>query len=797
MEVILNDIILSAPGLKIFWTALIILLLLFFYSPLALWLIFLFVFLLVWSVDAAVVFLPALIGFFLLRYALSFLFMKGAKKLKLIPKISETERIALQVGEAWLEKEFFTGRPNFKTLLSQKPPSLSQQEKDFLDNQVEKFCSLSTEWNFLNRKKLKPEEEEFIKKEKLFGLGIPKKYKGLEFSPFAHAKIIEKIASHNIPLFIITMVPNSLGPAELLLRYGTKRQKDQYLSALAEARLWPCFGLTETQAGSDASSIQSEGVLFKEGGELKIKLNFEKRWITLSAKADLIGLAIQLKDPEQLYSEKKQLGITCLLVPSHLKGIERGFYHDPMGLPIYNAPIKGKDVIVSAETAVIGGLKQAGKGWKMLMESLSAGRSISLPALSVAAGKRVSWLAGTHAFVRKQFGRPIGKFSAVQEKLAEAVGLTYLMESTYFFTLSGLVQGFASPVVSAFTKYQLTELAQKVVKHGMDIMGGAGLSLGPKNKIALLHITLPIAVTVEGANTLSRAFIVYGQGLIKTHPQAYPIIQALENNNLKAFHKNFWSFLYQTLCHFINSWFLTLTGAYLSRPLSFFNKEKRYLQKLSWSAGLFAFLSNLNLLFLGGSLKTQGQLNGRFSDWLSFQYMAVAALARNKHEEVSRLAVKWALDYCFWQMQTNMQNIINNYPVLFVRWLLKPMGWILRLNPIGSKASDGLDKELADKMLEDEEFKKKLCDNMYFSKEEEDQFQKLRRAYDLSLKERDILGKIKQSLKTDKSNLDLYQEALRQNIISQEEFEILKAAQKAQWSAIQADAFSEEEYFKN
>ena len=844
------------------------LLLFFFFSPLVVWLIFLFIFLFLWPLDflsVYLIFFSILIGFFLLRFAFSFLFFKAVKALKLMPKISETEKIALQVGESWLEKEFFTGRPNFKILLKQKKPILSKEERDFLDNQIEELCSLSAEWDFLKRKKLSAKEEVFIKKEKLFGLNIPKEYEGLGFSSFAHAKVIEKLASHNIPLSIIAMVPNSLGPAELLLKYGTEKQKDQYLSSLASAQLWPCFGLTEAQAGSDASSIQSEGILFKEGGELKIRLNFEKRWITLSAKADLIGLAVQLKDPDQLYSEKKDLGITCVLVSSHLEGIERGFYHDPMGLPIYNAPLKGKDVIVSAETAIIGGLKQAGQGWKMLMESLSAGRSISLPALSTACGKRVSWLVGAHAFIRKQFGRPIGEFSAVQEKLAEIAGLTHLMESTHAFTLTGLNQGVVSPVVSAFTKYQLTELAQKVVKRGMDIMGGAGLSLGPKNKIALLHTALPLAVTVEGANTLSRTFIVYGQGLIKTHPQAYKLIQALESNNLKSFHRNFWRFLYETLCHFVRSCAFTLTRAYLVwTPLfkiffiealfgsfykmlfflipssflpSFLQKREslseseklkpdqgaRYLQKLAWSASLFAFLSNLNLLCLGGKLKTKGELNGRFADWLSFQYMISAVLWRNRSKETSWLAGKWAIDYCFLQIQNNLMNILDNYPVVAIRWFLRPLAWLLRLSPLGLKPSDKMEKKWANKILEDKEFRKKLCENMYFSKEEDDQFQKLNRAYELSLKEREILSQIKRSslkachsrfreslqhqnakieskkqtfFTTNKINFDLCQKALKAGVISQEEFDTLQLAQKAQREAIQVDAFSEEEYFK-
>jgi len=316
------------------------------------------------------------------------------------------------------------------------------------------------------------------------------------------------------------MVPNSLGPAELLLKYGSPQQKEKHLKSLALGEKWPCFALTEVQAGSDASSIQSSAVLFQEKGELKLRVNFEKRWITLSSRADLIALAVQLKDPERLLSHKKDLGITVLLIPGDSKGLERGSYHNPMDLPIYNASIKAVDLILPAEESLLGGLKQAGKGWKMLMECLSAGRAISLPALAVASSKRAVFITGTHSFVRRQFGFPLCQFEGIENSLAQIFGWTHLITATQHFTLSSLNQGVISPVASALTKYQLTELSQKVIKKSMDIMGGSGLSLGPKNKIATLYKALPLAITVEGANGLTRNFITYGQGLMKLHPQA-------------------------------------------------------------------------------------------------------------------------------------------------------------------------------------------------------------------------------------------------------------------------------------
>ena len=725
---------------------------------------------------------------------MSFLFFKLIKGKNLIPKISQTEREALLAGNPWIEKEFFTGRPDFKKMLDQEFPKLTQEEENFLNKEVEELCELSKEWSLIKRKKLSQATESFLKKEKFFGLIIPKKYQGRNFSPLAHAKVIEKLSSHNIPLSIITMVPNSLGPAKLLLSYGTPEQKNKYLPRLALAEELPCFGLTEDQAGSDASSIKSEGILFKQENCLKIRLNWDKRWITLSSKATLIGLAVQLKDPDKLYSDKENLGITCLLVSGNSKGVERALYHDPMGIPIYNAPIKGRDVVVDAEEAIIGGLKNAGKGWKMLMESLSAGRGISLPSLTIGCGKKIAWLTGTHALVRKQFGLPIGKFEGLEETLAPIAGLTHLMEATQTLTLSGLNQGVHSPIAAALTKYNLTEIGQQIAKKGMDIMGGAGLSLGPRNKIAHLYISLPLAVTVEGANILTRTFIVYGQGLIKTHPYIYKIITALEQNSWKNFHSELWAFFYQFVRNFVRGVFLSATRAWLCVYPKPFSKEHRYLKKLSWSSSLFSFLSDLNFLAFGGRLKTKGHLTGRFADFLSYQYMAVALIwywRQTGADKQSWTKSQWALEHCFAKIQESLDAILNNYPHRLIRLALKPLLFILKINPIGSPPSDSLGKKLAEQLLEDEEFRTSLCSNMYFPKDPEDQFQKLNKAYKLSLKENKILQKIKEKAEGKIS----IQSALKQEIISSTEYETLKSARQAQKEAIQVDAFTEKEYF--
>lgn len=733
-------------------------------------------------------------GFLLLRWTLSFLIFHWIQKKDLIKNISQTEKEALLAGSPWIEKEFFTGQPDLKKIFDQPLPLLNPEEKSFLDQEVERLCELSQEWQLVKRKKLSPATEDFLKKEKFFGLMISKKYNGRGFSFFALSKVIEKLSSHNIPLSVITMVPNSLGPAKLLLKYGTEEQKKKYLSKLATGEEIPCFGLTEDQAGSDAGSIQSTATLFKQGDRLKLCVNWKKRWITLSSKATLIGLAVQLIDPDHLYSDKYNLGISCLLISSQEKGVIKPGHHDPMGIPIYNAPIEGEHVVVDAEEALIGGLRQAGKGWKMLMECLSSGRGVCLPSMVAGCGKKISWLTGTHALVRKQFGLSIGKFEGVQEALAEIAGLTHLTSVTQLFTLSGLNQGIQSPTVAALTKYNLTELGQSIAKKGMDVMGGAGLSLGPKNKIALIQNSMPLAITVEGANILTRTFITYAQGLIKTHPLAYQILMSLEKKELKLFHRACWPFLYSLICNMTRGILFSLTRAGIILPHRVFSKRGRYIQKLVWSSSLFSFMGDLSFLILGQQLKKKGRLTGRLADILSYQYMASALLWHEnltKKSKSLQTETKWALDYCFFKIQKSLEAILNNYPVFWIRLAFKPLCLILKINPIGHPPSDSLGKQLAENLMEKETFRKALCSNIYFPKNSEDQFQKLNRAYNLSLKEESILKKVKKKAGKKLS----IQSAHKKGFISTEEYETLKTAKAAQKEAIQVDVFPEEEYF--
>ena len=461
--------------------------------------------------------------------------LKILKRFNKIPRISQTEREALEAGKAGLEKEFFSGRPDFKKILRSPIPSLSEEEKLFLNQQTEALCHLSPEWDTIRYKKIGEEALEKIKQEKFLGIILPKSDGGLGFSHRAHSLIVQKIASSDMPLATFVAVPNSLGPAALLLRYGTSEQKKKYLPRLSSGEEIPCFALTEPEAGSDASSISSSGILFKdETGNLKIKLNWSKRWTTLSVVATLAAVAFRLKDPEQLLGGEKDLGISLALVPTDTPNVKRGLYHNTLDTPFYNGPFAGENVILNAEESLIGGLKGAGKGWKMIMETLSCGRGISIPSLALGGILRAVKTSALYAGVRKQFGRPIGEFEGVKEPLARITGVGFLGEALRDFLVSDLTAGYASPTAAAIAKYSLTEFHQKVLKDSMDILSGAGISLGPKNKLALLHIASPVFITVEGTNILTRSFILFGQGLLKCHPFLNTELQALKKGDFKS-----------------------------------------------------------------------------------------------------------------------------------------------------------------------------------------------------------------------------------------------------------------------
>lgn len=723
------------------------------------------------------------------------------KKLKVIPNISDTEKEALEAGQTWIETEFFSSNPNIEKILKQKPAILNKEEQEFLDGPVQELCEKIDDWKIWKQRHLEEEILQFIKDKKFLGMIIPKKYEGLEFSAAAHSAVIQKIASRSVVVGITVMVPNSLGPAELLVHYGTQKQKDYYLPRLANGTELPCFGLTEPGAGSDAGSITSEGILFKEDGVIKIRLNWNKRWITLANISTVIGLAFCLKDPEGLLGGQEDLGITCALISSNSKGVVLGRRHDPMSLPFHNCPTQGHDVIVEAEASIIGGFQGAGKGWMMLMECLSVGRGISLVALSAGGVKLATKTSSNHALIRRQFGMPIGNFEGVEDSLARISGLCYKTEAVRAYTLSALNQNLKPPVVTAMAKYSATEWAREAYKDSMDILAGSGISMGKKNNLAILYIASPISITVEGANILTRTLIIFGQGVFRAHPYALLEIQALQENNVKKFDKAFFAHLGHIFKNLCRTFILSISRGY------FYQKNpvpglKRYVQKFMWATSAFSLMSDIAMGLMGASLKRKEKMTGRFADILYNLYAASAIFhkySQSTHQKEELAIVKNSLNQIFYEIQKAFDGIFVNFKVPLLGWFFtRIIQYWSALNIIGVPSSDALSHKAAKEILKDSDFRDSLFEGIFMSKDPEDHFFKQSQAFKKTSEARFLEAKFKALCKKNKiSKLKMslrLKKILDLQLLTQAEHDQLLEAHQMQWDCIQVDDFSEEEY---
>ncbi len=738
-----------------------------------------------------------------LRKALpSAVVMKTMKALKLIPKISDTERTALEAGVVWREADLFSGKPDFQRLMSEPYPELSSEEKAFMEGPVEELCQMIDDWRIWKTKQVPDEVFQYIRDRGFLGLVIPKEYGGHGFSHSAHSAVLQKIASRSAACTILVMVPNSLGPAELLVHYGTDEQKKKYLPNLANGKEIPCFGLTEPQAGSDAGAIVSEGILFRgPDGRIKIRLNWKKRWITLASISTLIGLAFRLRDPENLLGQGEDVGITCALIPSGTPGVVLGRRHDPLGVPFHNCPMEGRNVEVDAEEAIIGGLARAGQGWGMLMESLGAGRGISLPAQAVSGSKLVSRVVGNHAAIRKQFGVSIGQFEGVQEPMARIAGTTYFLEAMARYVLSALDQGIKPPVVTAMAKYMATELGRDVMKDGMDVMGGAGISMGPRNLLATFYVGVPIGITVEGANILTRTLMVFGQGALRAHPYAFKEVNAIEKNDLAAFDQAFWGHIGHIVRNKFRALVLSATRGYLAFTPGD-RHTRRYFQKLAWASASFAILADLAMGLLGGRLKAREMLTGRFADILSWMLIATAVLRR--YEAEGRRAedlplVRYSMAVAFSKIQESFDGIYRNMDVPVLGWLFRgPVHWWSSLNRLATQPSDELMREVASVLVKDSEQRDRLTQGIFKPTQEGEHFARLENALKLIQESEAAEKKIKKAIRSKtlpkKPVRDLIALAVEKGVISSAESQVVEQAERARWEAIQVDDFSEEEY---
>jgi acyl-CoA dehydrogenase len=722
------------------------------------------------------------------------------KYLKLLPKISQTEKTALKSGTVWVDGDLFSGNPNFRSIFSQNYPTLNEEEKSFINNEVEELCAMCIDSDVYKNKDLSPQTWQYLKDKKFFGMIIPKKYGGLGFSAFGHSCVIQKLSSRSVPLAITTMVPNSLGPAELLLHYGTKEQQNYYLPRLAVGLEVPCFALTEPMAGSDATSIVSNGVIFKdEDGEIKIRLNWNKRYITLGAVATVIGLAFQMRDPENLLGKGNDLGITCALIPNNTKGVRQGRRHDPLGTPFVNSPLNGENVVVGLN-AVIGGADGIGRGWKMLMECLAAGRGISLPSTSAGGAKLVARVTTAYSNIRQQFGLSIGKFEGVEKVLARIIGKTYTLEAMRSFTAGAIDAGSKPAVITAIVKYHATEMFREVVSDGMDIMGGGAIIRGKKNLLANAYFSVPISITVEGANIMTRSLIHFGQGAIMCHPFVYKEIEALEKNDVTAFDKA----LFGHIAHFFGN---IARSLFLSLSRGFFHRSStggiigKYEKKLAWASASFAVLADVAIIKFGGNLKRKEKLNGRFGDILSMMYMAICVLKKfdvEGRKTEDEALINYIMKDLFGKMQNAFDGLWHNLFSSWIAFFITPIAFYSKINSFVCPSKDDLENNLVRKALKSGEFRNNLTSGIYLPKDQDQSLAKLENTLILFEKSEVVLMRIKKAIKENllpqKDAEELLDIAEQKNIIDRADVLLFRQAKEAIYDVVQVDEYSLEDY---
>ncbi|MEZ6014801.1 MAG: acyl-CoA dehydrogenase [Planctomycetota bacterium] len=730
--------------------------------------------------------------------------MKVMKALKFLPVISDTERTALTAGTVWIDGDLFSGKPDWAKLVTQPYPDLTAEERAFLDGPCEEVCRMVDDWKVFQERDLPEPVWAFLKKEGFFGLIIPKEFGGKGFSASMNSAVVQKLSSRSGPLGITVMVPNSLGPAELLAHYGTDEQKQHYLPRLARGEEMPCFALTEPGAGSDAGAMSANGVVFEgEDGVLYVRLNWTKRYITLAAISTVLGLAFKLRDPDNHLGKGEDVGITCALIPSNTPGVELGRRHDPLGVPFYNCPTVGHDVVVKLDEVVIGGRAGIGVGWRMLMESLAAGRGISLPASSTAQAKMCARAVGAYAATRKQFGIAIGKFEGIQEALARVGINAYTLEAARRTTCGGLDAGAKPAVVTAIAKYNFTELARQSLTDAMDILGGKAISMGPRNPLAHAYMATPISITVEGANILTRTLIVFGQGAIRCHPFAWKEVQAVEANDGSAFDAAFFGHVGHVVRNLARSIVLSLSRGHLaSSPVS--GPAAQYYKKLSWASASFAITADMAMALLGGDLKRKESLTGRFADVFSWLYLGNAILRRFEAEGRQKEDIPFlhgSMQRCLAEIQKGFDGIYRNFDHKLAGVLLRgPVAFWSHLNPIGAGMTDKIAAKVADALQRPGAQRERLTPGIYIPTATDEALGQLEHALELCTVadaiERRLRDAVKKKRLTRKAQPALLQDAVQLGVITADERELLGRAEVARAAVVAVDDFTLESYLQ-
>ncbi|QKK02182.1 MAG: acyl-CoA dehydrogenase [Pseudomonadota bacterium] len=716
-----------------------------------------------------------------------------------LPPISDTEREALDAGTVWWDAELFSGRPRWKKLFGIDKPTLSPDEQAFLDNEVEELCAMLDEWQINHELKDLPEEAwRYIREKRFLSMIIPEEYGGLGFSAQGNGAVVTKIATRSLSAAVSVMVPNSLGPGELLMHFGTDAQKNHYLPRLARGEDIPCFALTSPLAGSDAASMPDEGIVCKgrHNGEdvLGLRVSWDKRYITLAPIATVLGLAFKARDPDGLLGGPEHLGITCALIPTQTPGVEIGDRHLPGGSIFLNGPTRGKDVFIPLDW-IIGGAERIGQGWRMLMHCLAAGRAISLPAQSVANGKLASMTTGAYARVRYQFKQPIGQFEGIEEPLARIGGETYRMEAAHKLTLSALDHGEKPVVLSAILKAYLTEGNRRVLNDAMDVHGGKAVVEGPNNYLSIPWQSIPVAITVEGANILTRSMIVFGQGAIRCHPWLIKEMESAADDDPKAFDRALFGHIGFLLSNFVRAPLLALTGGWLSRsPVS--GATARHYRQINRLSAAFTLIADLCLLILGGKFKFKETLSGRLADALAHLYMASAALRRYEDDgrpEEDLPLVQWSVCDSLHQVENALLAVLRNFPIPALGRLLrlKLFPWGRRQHPVDDRTGQAI----ARLMQEHSPARERLIDGAYQSNAD-DGTGLLLKAFAAVLRAAPAETALRNALKMVPSPLSvdaLVAKAVAAGVITEEQGADLRRAQELTAKVIAVDEFTPEE----
>jgi acyl-CoA dehydrogenase len=725
---------------------------------------------------------------------------------RILPDMSQTEKEAIDAGTVWWDADLFSGKPGWDKLLATPAPQLSAEEQAFVDGPVEELCAMLNDWEITHERCDLPEHVwQFIKDKGFLGMIIPKQYGGLGFSALGHSAVVLKLSTRSSTAAISVMVPNSLGPGELLVHYGTEQQKNYYLPRLAKGVEIPCFALTSPEAGSDAAAIPDFGIVCKgtwQGREvLGMRVTWDKRYITLGPVATLLGLAFKLYDPDGLLSDQKDLGITCALVPTNTPGVNIGRRHLPLNQAFQNGPNSGKDVFMPLDW-IIGGPEYAGKGWMMLMGCLAAGRAISLPTTSVGGAKALTRFVGAYARVRGQFKTPIGRLEGVEEALGRIAAQCYMMDATRVMTAGAVDLGEKPAVLSAIAKYHMTERARQCVNDGMDIAAGKGICLGPNNWIGRGYQLSPVGITVEGANILTRTLIIFGQGAIRCHPYVLREMRAAKElagaEASREFDDAFTSHIGHVLRNGVRTFVYGITRAsFAPVPNSCARETRHYYRHVSRLSAAFAFLADISMLAMGGALKRKEKISGRLGDVLSMLYLVSATLKR--YEDQGRLRedlplVGWAVRDALYHAQRAIDGILSNFPVKplarFLRFTIFPLGMPYR-PPLDSR-----NKDSARIALEPGAARDRLTAGMFIPKTESDATGVLEAAFSATVACEPIDEKLRKAVKkgklVPKPGADLGLLAREHNIISADEYTAWTRKEALRKSVIKVDDFPQD-----